>query len=248
MRLLILGGTAEAASIAEQAVALSGTEVITSLAGRTRAPRKVPGEQRIGGFGGPEAMADYLRNQRIDALVDATHPFALNISANAAAACDAAGVSRLMLVRPPWKPGPDDNWISVANAAGAASEINARGYRHAFLATGRQELPAFADMPHIRLLVRLVDPPAAALQLADYEVVTGRGPFVEAEEHDMLSRHGIDVIVAKNAGGIGSWPKLAAARRLGIPVVMIERSGRQTGEIVETVDDVMAWLGAFVAQ
>ena len=245
MRLLILGGTAEAAAIAEQAVARSGVEVITSLAGRTRAPRRVPGEQRIGGFGGPEAMAGYLRDERIDVLVDAPHPFAVNISANAAAACDAAGVPRLMLVRPPWQPGPDDNWIGVADGPAAAAEIAARGFRRAFLATGRQELPAFAGLADIWLLVRLVDAPSEALPLVNYDVVTGRGPFVEDEEHAMLSRHGIDVIVAKNAGGAGSWPKMAAARRLGIPVVMIERAETQAGETVQTVADVMAWLERF---
>ncbi len=242
MKLLILGGTAEAAAIAEQAVALSGMKVITSLAGRTRAPRRVPGEQRIGGFGGPKAMADYLRDERIDVLIDATHPFAVNISANAAAACDAAGIPRLILVRPPWQPSPDDDWIAVDDGPAAAAEIAARGFRRGFLATGRQELPAFAGLADIWLLVRLVDPPVEPLPLANYDVVTGRGPFVEAEEHAMLSNRDIDVIVAKNAGGAGSWPKMAAARQLNIPVVMIERGQTQTGEVVETVDDVMAWL------
>jgi len=241
--ILILGGTAEAATIADR-LAESDHRIITSLAGRTRAPRDVAGEVRIGGFGGIAAMTDYLRENRIEALIDATHPFATQISANATAACDAAGVKRLQLVRPAWRATADDNWIEVEDGASAAQAILDGGYARAFLATGRQELPAFEKMSGVWFLVRLVDQPDHALALADYDVIAGRGPFVEAEERTLLADLHIDVIVAKNAGGAGSWPKMAAARELGLPVIMIRRAVEPDGDHATSVEDVLVWVSA----
>jgi len=239
--ILILGGTAEAATIAER-LAGGDHHVITSLAGRTRAPRAVAGEVRIGGFGGVAAMTDYLRDKRIDAVIDATHPFATQISANAVAACDAAGVRRLQLVRPAWQATTDDNWIEVEDGRAAAQAIRDGGYARAFLATGRQELPAFEQMPDVRFLVRLVDQPDQPLALADYDVVAGRGPFVEIEERALLGDQRIDVIVAKNAGGAGSWPKMAAARELGLPVIMIRRTMEPGDDPAASVEEVLKWI------
>jgi precorrin-6A/cobalt-precorrin-6A reductase len=239
--ILILGGTAEAATIAER-LAGGNYHVITSLAGRTRAPRAVAGEVRIGGFGGVAAMTDYLRDQRIDRLIDATHPFATQISAHAVAACDGAGVKRLQLVRPAWQGTADDNWIEVEDGRAAARALRDGGYTRAFLATGRQELPAFGQMPGVWFLVRLVDQPDQPLALMDYDVVTGRGPFVEAEERALLADRRIDVIVAKNAGGAGSWPKMAAARELGLPVIMIRRAVAPDGDHATSVEDVLEWM------
>ncbi len=242
MKILILGGTAEAAGLADQLSGEAKHEVMTSLAGRTRAPRAVAGGLRVGGFGGAAAMADYLREQAFEALIDATHPFAVQISANAASACAAAKVARLQLCRPAWQPTTEDNWIEVADGPAAAAAIRQGEFSSVFLATGRQELPAFAAMPGVHFLVRLVDAPDQALALDDYEVVTGRGPFVETEESELLKREGIDVIVAKNAGGVGSWPKMAAARRLGIPIIMIRRAALPDDSYVENVEAVRRWV------
>jgi len=239
MKVLILGGTAEASTIAERLAERADVYVITSLAGRTRAPREVAGELRVGGFGGVDALADYLKEHRIDLLIDATHPFAVQISANAAEACTAAKVERLQLRRPPWTQTAADHWIEVDDGLDAAEALRNGKFRRAFLATGRQELPAFSDLADIWFLVRLVDAPAAALPLSSYEVVTGRGPFIEAEECRLLRDQKVDVIVAKNAGGSGSWPKMAAARTLGIPVIMIKRSVASDDAFVESVDEIM---------
>jgi precorrin-6A/cobalt-precorrin-6A reductase len=239
MKILILGGTGEAVSLAENLAARPGVELMTSLAGRTRAPHAVAGGLRVGGFGGAVAMADYLRLERFDLVIDATHPFARQISANAAAACEAADVRRLQLFRPAWRPAPGDRWIDVADGRSAASAISEGGYARVFLATGRQELPAFAALPEVWFLVRLVDAPELPLALVDYDAIAGRGPFVEADETDLLKQYEIDAIVAKNAGGTGSWPKLAAARALGIPVVMIRRPAPPDGDWLDSVDDVL---------
>jgi len=244
MKILILGGTAEAATLAERLAERPATEVMTSLAGRTRSPRSVPGDLRIGGFGGAAAMADFIKAEKFDLLIDATHPFATQISANAATACAAAGIRRLQLCRPAWTAMPDDHWIEVADGPAAAAAIRAGGYARVFLATGRQELPAFADMPEVHFLVRLVDPPEVPLALADYDIVTGRGPFVEREEAELLGAARADVIVAKNAGGMGSWPKMAAARALGIPVIMIRRAAPPGDDFVESVDAVLRRIDA----
>jgi len=242
MKILILGGTAEAAALADQLSGETRHEVMTSLAGRTRAPRAVAGGLRVGGFGGAAAMADYLRDQKFEALIDATHPFAVQISANAASACAAAEVARLQLCRPAWQPTSGDTWIEVADGPAAAAAIKAGEFSRVFLATGRQELPAFAAMSGVHFLVRLVDPPDQPLALDDYDVVTGRGPFVEAEESELLKVENIDVIVAKNAGGAGSWPKMAAARTLGLPIIMIRRAALPDGNYVEDVEAVLRWV------
>ena len=241
-KILILGGTAEAASLAERLAGRDDIEVMTSLAGRTRAPRAVAGGLRSGGFGGIEAMADYLGEQKFDALIDATHPFATQISAHAVAAAAAAGIKRLQLCRPAWQAAPGDRWIEVDDAAAAARAIRAGSFGRVFLATGRQELPAFAGMENIWFLVRLVDAPDRPLALGEYEVVTGRGPFVEAEEVELLKQQEIDVIVAKNAGGSGSWPKMAAARGLDIPVIMIRRTPLPDADFIDSVEAVLRWV------
>jgi precorrin-6A/cobalt-precorrin-6A reductase len=183
-----------------------------------------------------------LTHENIDVLIDATHPFATQITANAAAACEAAGVPRLMLVRPSWTSTSADRWLRVEDGEAAAKVVIGQGFGQVFLATGRQELPAFAGLSGVHFLVRLVDEPAELLALDDYEVIQGRGPFVEAEEQALLKDRNIQAIVAKNAGGKGSWPKIAAARTLGLPVIMIDRTAPAEGDQMETVDDVLAWL------
>jgi precorrin-6A/cobalt-precorrin-6A reductase len=242
-RLLILGGTAEAAALARGATARFGDdlEITTSLAGRTQNPSPLPGQVRIGGFGGPRRLAAYLAEHEIDRLIDATHPFAARISSEARIACDLAGVLRLVLVRPPWRPGPLDKWIEVADAAGAAAMAGRIG-RRVWLTIGAGEIARFSPVDGVHFLVRVVDPPRQPLPLRSYEVIVGRGPFTLPEERRLLEQHAIDVLVCKASGGAATEAKLIAARELGLPVVLIRRPPAEPGESVDNVAAALDWL------
>jgi precorrin-6A/cobalt-precorrin-6A reductase len=251
-RLLILGGTAEAAALARAAVERfrGRLEVITALAGRTEQPDHLPGAVRIGGFGGAPGLAAYLAEARIDLLIDATHPFADRIAEHARIASEQAGVVRLVLERPPWRRHPLDRWIEVENLSGAAAAV-ARMGRRCFLTIGASELDAFAGASQVHFIVRLIDPPRQDLPLASYEVVLGRGPFALAGERELLRRHRIDVLAAKASGGAATEAKLVAARETGLPVVMLRRPKPEPGPRVGTVESALAWLeeqlaGSFV--
>jgi precorrin-6A/cobalt-precorrin-6A reductase len=235
-RILILGGTTEARRLAAR---LDDHEVITSLAGRTRKPAAPAGEMRVGGFGGADGLAAYLREAGIEKVIDATHPFAAEISANAVAACEQAGMPRLALVRPPWRPEPGDNWSEVADANAAAEALD--GYARAFLAVGRQGLAPFARCRGIAFVVRVVEA-ADTLPLANATVVIGRGPFALADEQALLAEHAIEVVVAKNAGG--DRAKLDAARQAGTPVILIARPAPPPEPRVERVEEAVAWVRA----
>lgn len=239
MRLLILGGTAEAADLA-RAVAehLPECEVISSLAGVAGVPQ-LPGRIRVGGFGGAGGLADYLRRERIAAVIDATHPFAARISAHAAAACATAGVSLLRLDRDLWQPQPGDTWIPAADMAAAAALLPGRG-RRAFLTVGATELGAFATVEGVWFLVRLLA--EAPPPLPDSLVVVGRGPFTIEAEHALMQRHRIEVLVTKASGGAATAAKLQAARQLGLPVVMVRRPAGVAGTVVHSVEAAADWL------
>lgn len=241
--LLILGGTAEARLLAEQATAQLGQNlrVTTSLAGRTRSHVALAGEVRSGGFGGTEGLAAYLRAAHIDFVIDATHPFATRISAAAQTACGSLRLPLLTLSRPPWTQQPGDRWVEAATAAEAATIVPRLG-RRAFLTIGRGELAAFAGIRRMLFLVRLVDPPEAALPLVSYEVILGRGPFAVEAERRIMADHAIDILVAKASGGLSTAAKLDAARALNIPVVMLRRPGASSAERVERVEDAIAWI------
>jgi len=234
VRALILGGTTEAAALAR---ALTDVEVVTSLAGRTSRPAALPGRVRIGGFGGAQGLAEYLETEGIETLIDATHPFAARISANAAEAVRLRPTPRLMLVRPEWTPQPGDRWTTVPDIPAAADAVP-KGAR-AFLAIGRQELAPFAGRADAWFLIRSVEPPDRPLP-PNHAVVTARGPFRVEDEAALLAEHRIDVLVAKNSGGDDA--KLAAARRLGVPVVLVKRPPLPEGERVDTVAEAVAWL------
>ncbi len=240
-RVLILGGTAEAAALARALAEEPRVAVTTSLAGRTRAPAELPGAVRRGGFGGAAALADYLEARAVDLLVDATHPFAARMSRNAAQACAAAGVPRLVLTRPPWTAREGDRWIPVPDAEAAAAALPGLG-RRAFLTIGRQELAAFAALDAVWFLVRLVEPSQGPLALDDYHLVLGRGPFSLERETALLRAHGIEAVFSKNSGGPGTYAKIEAARALGLPVVMVERPAVPDGETVESVAAARAWI------
>jgi precorrin-6A/cobalt-precorrin-6A reductase len=242
-RLLVLGGTAEAAALARAALERFGDriELTTSLAGRTEEPARLPGRVRIGGFGGPEGLAAYLRDASIDLLIDATHPFAEQIARHARLASDEAGVDRLVLERPPWRRHPLDRWIEVEDFPSAASAV-ARVGRRCFLTMGASELAPFAGMTTVHFVVRLIDSPKQPLPLASCEVVLGRGPFTLAGERDLLRRHAIDVLAAKASGGAATEAKLVAAREAGLPVVMLRRPKPEPGPRVSTVEAALGWL------
>ncbi len=239
--LLILGGTKEAVSLAELAAADPRLRVVSSLAGRTKHPSPVPGEVRVGGFGGVEGLASFLVKERIDLVVDATHPYASAISEHALKACERAQVDRLQLWRPPWEPVAGDRWLEAISIEGAARDIP-KGSRRVFLSTGRKELSAFAGRTDLWFLVRLIDEPEAPLPLAHYELILDRGPYSEPNERALLLDNRIDVLVTKNSGGAPTYAKLAAARELELPVVMIARPDRVPGPIAGSATKAYDWV------
>ena len=238
-RVLLLGGTSEANALAE-ALARAGRAAIYSYAGRVAVPRARPLPVRIGGFGGAEGLASYLRAEKIAAVVDATHPFAARISANARAACAAAGVPLRVFERPAWRAAPGDRWTHVPDIEAAARALPAEP-TVVFLAIGKQGLAPFAARPGHRYLLRLVDP-VAAPPLPGAEVVIARGPFGLAEDLALLRERRVGRVVAKNSGGSGAEAKLAAARALGLPVLMIDRPAAPARAVLGGVAEVMDWL------
>jgi precorrin-6A/cobalt-precorrin-6A reductase len=220
-RILILGGTKEANLIAGRLVERPGFDVTTSLAGRTREPKPPAGRLRSGGFGGSEGLAEVLRRERFDLVVDATHPFAERISANAAAACAATGLPLLVLARPRWAPETGDDWLIVPSLETAASAIPA-GAR-VLLALGSQHLNPFSSRGDVRFIVRMVDPPEMPPALPDHQIVLGRPSAAADEEAGLLQRFAVTHIVCRNSGGAGAYAKIEAARRLRLPVIMIDR-------------------------
>jgi precorrin-6A/cobalt-precorrin-6A reductase len=241
MRILILGGTTEARQLAGRLAARAGFNVTLSLAGRTAAPAVQPVPVRIGGFGGAEGLADHLREEKIDALIDATHPYAATISSNAAAAASRASVALVALRRPGWTPVAGDRWVEVECTADAVQALSAAP-RRVFLALGRKEIAPFEAAPQHRYLVRSVDPVVPPLTVPHAVYLTARGPFPEAGERALLEQYGIEIIVAKNSGGAATYGKIAAARALGLPVIMLRRPVLPDVAAVATVEGVVRWL------
>ena len=240
MKVLILAGTSEAVALAEACATRRDLEVISSLAGRTRAPRALPGEVRSGGFGGVKGLARFLRARAIDRLIDASHPFAGRIGRHAEAACRTVGVPRLRLLRPPWPCREGDRWIEVADLAEAARRLPEVGER-AFLTVGHQDLAAFEGAAGTWFLVRTIEPPERSV-LPGVRWLQARGPFALEAELALLREHAIDVLVTKASGGAATYAKLAAARELGIPVIMIRRPPPPPGPLATTLDEALAWL------
>jgi precorrin-6A/cobalt-precorrin-6A reductase len=237
VRVLILGGTTEALRLAEACAQRPDLTVITSLAGSTRAPSRPPGDLRVGGFGGADGLARYLRANAIARLVDATHPFASQMGRNALQACRAAGVPRVRLLRPPWRRQAEDRWIEVDSLAGAARHL--APYRRVFLSVGSRDLEAFDGLKPW-FLVRSIEPPATLLANAHW--LGARGPFGLEDELVLLREHAIDLLVTKASGGDATYPKLAAARALGLPVIMVRRPPPPRGAVVDNLAAVLAWL------
>ena len=239
--MLVLGGTGEARALA---AALRGTpevRVVSTLAGRVARPRLPAGEVRIGGFGGPAGLAAYLRAERVDAVVDATHPFAERMSWSAAEACAETGIALLRLERPAFERDPEIDWRAAASLDAAAALLPGAG-RRVFLTTGRQGLAAFARVEHAFFLVRCVEPPEPATLPADHELVLDRGPFSLAGELSLIDRHALDVLVTKDSGGDMTRAKLDAARARGLPVIVVARPPRPAAQTVATVEQALRWL------
>jgi len=241
IRLLILGGTGEASALAAACVGRGDLEAISSLAGRTRTPEFPPGEVRVGGFSGVGGLERFLKERAIERVVDASHPFAAQIGRHAEAACRAAGVPRLRLLRPPWRRQRGDRWLEVADLAEAAARLPALG-RRAFLTAGRKDLDAFAGLREIWFLVRTIEPPAPA-SLAQAQWLQARPPFALEDELELLRGHRIEVLVTKASGGEATYAKLAAARALGLPVLMARRPPPPEGPVVASVAEALDWLG-----
>jgi len=244
-RILILGGTTESRVLAAKLAERRDCAVTLSLAGRTAEPAPQPVPVRVGGFGGVEGLADYLAAEKIALLVDATHPFATRISVNATAAADRVGVPLVAIRRPAWRAVAGDRWTEVESVEAAVAALGETP-RRVFLALGRQEITPFEAAPQHAYVVRSVDPVEPPLAVADATYLTARGPFDEAAEKALLAHHRIDAVVAKNSGGEASYGKIAAARALGIEVIVVRRPPAPPGTVatveaaLEAVDHRLA--------
>ncbi|WP_433734630.1 cobalt-precorrin-6A reductase [Nocardia sp. CA-129566] len=241
MKTLILGGTREARELAHIASGERGFEIVSSLAGRVRDPLLPEGPVRIGGFGGVDGLRKWLVANEISVVIDATHPFAGTISANAASAATDLGLPLLHVRRPGWREQPGDRWHRVPDLDAAAHAVSELGHR-VFLTIGRQGVAAFAGLTDQWFLIRAIDPPAGALP-PHHELLLARGPFSPADELRLLIQYRIDVLVTKDSGGDQTAAKLAAARSADIPVVVVDRPELPPAAIVaETVSDAWKWL------
>ncbi|WP_433528341.1 cobalt-precorrin-6A reductase [Micromonospora sp. CA-263727] len=246
-RVLILGGTAEARALAARLADQPAVAVVSSLAGRVADPRLPVGEVRVGGFGGVDGLARWLSAQHIDVVVDATHPYAARMRVAAVAAADTAGLAHLRLERPGWTAQPGDRWHRVPDVPAATRTLPALG-RRVLLTTGRQSLSAFLPLSGLWILARVVDEPPEPIP-AHVRLLRSRGPYTLRGELDLMRTHRIDVLVTKNSGGPLTEAKLDAARRLGLPVLMIDRPAPvASSTTVTTVEEALRWLSALPAQ
>lgn len=237
---VILGGTAEARILANQLVDTYGDQlrVITSLAGRTEKPRLPKGEVRQGGFGGVDGLVAYLVETNTDILVDATHPYARQISAHAAAASTETETPFLMFVRPPWEQKDGDSWISVSDVERVAAAVPTET-RACLITTGTNDLAKLANIRADKVFVRLIETPKEKLQLENAEIVHGRPPYKKDEERALFHLLGIDCLISKNAGGAGTYAKIEIANERGIPVVMIQRPALPDCEHVSDIEQAI---------
>jgi precorrin-6A/cobalt-precorrin-6A reductase len=240
-QILILGGTTEARELAQLLAPRTDVAVTLSLAGRTASPTTQAVPVRRGGFGGVEGLAQYLREHAIDALIDATHPYAARISLNAMRAALQTNTPMVRLRRAPWDLVDGDRWTEVRDADQAARSLGSVP-RNVFLALGRQEVARFAVAPQHHFVIRSVDPVDPPLAVPHARYILDRGPFVEDKERELLLAHGIEVVVAKNSGGSATYGKIAAARTLGLEVLLLRRPPELENRSATGVGETMAWL------
>ncbi|WP_294536247.1 cobalt-precorrin-6A reductase [uncultured Rhodoblastus sp.] len=243
MRILILGGTTQASQLARALAARPDIDPLLSLAGRTQNPLPAPIPSRTGGFGGVDGLFSFLGAQRIDAVIDATHPFAAQMSAHAREASARAGVALLVFSRPPWTPDEGDDWTDVANMQEAVAALGEKP-RRVFLTQGRLQLAAFAAAPQHFYLVRAIDEPAELALLPNRRFVPARGPFALQDELALMREERIEILVSKNSGGEATSAKLLAARLLGVKVVLVARPPGANAAEVFQLDDVLRWIEA----
>ena len=241
MRLLILGGTTEASALCGALAGDATIDATLSLAGRTKEPALPAICTRIGGFGGATGLAAHLRGARIDAVIDATHPFAARMSVNAAAACAEARVPLAIFSRAPWAPGQGDRWTDVPDMPSAAAALGEQP-RRVFLTVGRLALAAFAAHPRHHYLIRAIDAVDDLAAFPSHRLIRARGPFNVADETALLRAERIDCLVTKNSGGNATRAKLDAARALGLGVIMVARPPGSGAERFERLADVLAWI------
>jgi precorrin-6A/cobalt-precorrin-6A reductase len=243
LRLLILGGTTEANVLARALVGHAAIAPVLSLAGRTQKPVLPPIPWRIGGFGGIDGLMLYLKESRTDAVIDATHPFASRISANAQAACTRLGLPLAIFTRLPWTAEPEDCWTSVETLEAAALALGP-ARRRVFVASGRLGLGAFRTAPQHHYLIRTIDPPEPADLPPDHRLILARGPFPLQDEIALLRDQRIDVLVSKNSGGDASFDKILAARALRLPVIMAEPPAHGGATLFIELASILAWIAA----
>jgi precorrin-6A/cobalt-precorrin-6A reductase len=240
-KVLILGGTTEASALARKIAGDARLAPLLSLAGRTTNPQPQPIPVRVGGFGGIDGLMRFLRSESIDAVVDATHPYADQMSTHAVAACKEADVPLASLVRAEWQRESDDRWHVVADTEAAAHALG-KEPRRVFLSVGRQDLHVFARAPQHHYLARLIERPDQVTLPPDLRLLQARGPFDRADEERLLREERIDILVSKNAGGAATYAKIEAARALGLPVVMIARPYKPAGIVTADVETCVTWL------
>ncbi|MEI6574348.1 MAG: cobalt-precorrin-6A reductase [Alphaproteobacteria bacterium] len=241
-RVLILGGTTEASAIARALVDRPDLDAILSLAGRTEAPTRPPIAHRIGGFGGIEGLIAYLKSEAITGVIDATHPFAAQMTRHAAEACTTLHIPRLIFTRPEWRAEEGDHWQSVSNIDAAVDALGTSP-RRVFLTVGRLSLSAFRRADAHVYLVRSIDQPAVHEMPRNTTLVLARGPFSVDDEIALMRAERIDVLVTKNSGGAQTDAKLAAARALRIPVIMVERPALPESRVTYNLEEALAFIG-----
>ena len=241
MRVLLLAGTTEARELAEIAAGCTDIEMIASFAGHTRVRQSFPCVVRVGGFGGLDGLVAFTRTQGIDAIVDATHPFSRDMPRHALAAAHTTRALHARLVRPPWTPMDRDRWIDAEDVADAAGVVARLGVSPVLLTIGRLELSAFAGLEPVAFVVRAVQTPRP-LSFRPNAVIEALGPFTVDEEAALISSHGIELLVTKNAGGDDA--KLVAARAARMPVVMVQRPKLVAERSFTSAKDTLAWLAS----
>lgn len=244
LRVLILGGTTEGRLLSERLAADPRFDALLSFAGRTASLQRPGVPHRIGGYGGARGLAEFLKRERFDALIDATHPFAAQMSSNAAIAAEQTRTPWIRFERDAWRPVPGDRWVRVGRMAEAASAIGVEP-RRVFLSVGRTEVDAFRAAPQHAYLIRAVD--AFEPQLPRARVLAARGPFAFAAETELLVRERVEVVVSKNSGTDATYAKIEAARALALPVIMVERPSLPPAPLANSLRDVEAWLATLHA-
>jgi precorrin-6A/cobalt-precorrin-6A reductase len=243
-RLLILGGTGEAVALAEKAQSQYSDrlDVIYSLAGRVKPERIIAATVRVGGFGGGNGLADFLKAEEINLVIDATHPFAVNISANAHDACLSSLTPRLMLNRPSWDMPTEAKYLEAEDMPDAARMLSGLAKR-VLVTTGQSQLDALAACPETYFVIRVIEEPANPPEIKDFTFLCDRPPYSLENEIALMQEHKIDALLTKQSGGKGTVAKIVAAIKRGIPIVMLRRPLPEPGESVETVEEALRWLG-----